>query len=93
MREKVDLYGQTLKGKEDEIKMLKDSSKEFNNNDSVKENDILRATLQQVQEQLETAMGTQESQRKVLEALNSQLAQKIQDLSNIRTELCTVLQN
>ncbi|OXA59162.1 homer protein homolog 1 isoform X2 [Folsomia candida] len=92
MREKVDFYVQTLKGKEEEIKMLKDSSKEFNNNDSVKENDILRATLQQVQEQLETVTGTQESQRKVLETLNSQLTQKIRDLTNIREELSTVLQ-
>lgn len=32
----MDFYVQTLKGKEEEIKMLKDSSKEFNNNDSVK---------------------------------------------------------
>lgn len=56
------------------------------------ENDILRATLQQVQEQLETVTGTQESQRKVLETLNSQLTQKIRDLTNIREELSTVLQ-
>ncbi len=52
----------------------------------------MRATLQQVQEQLDAAMGTQDSQKKVLDALNSQLAQKIQDLTTIRQELCTVLQ-
>lgn len=36
LREKVDFYNQALKGKEDEIRMLKESTKEFNNNDSVK---------------------------------------------------------
>jgi len=36
LRERVDLYSQTLKAKEDELKILKDSNKEFNNNDSVK---------------------------------------------------------
>ena len=35
----------------------------------LQENDILRATLQQVQEQLDTVMGTQESRKKVLETL------------------------
>jgi homer protein len=36
LRERVDCYSQALKGKEDEIRVLKDSNKEFNNNDSVK---------------------------------------------------------
>jgi homer protein len=36
LRERVDFYGQTLKSKEEEIKVLKESSKEFNNNDSMK---------------------------------------------------------
>ncbi|CAL8091165.1 unnamed protein product [Orchesella dallaii] len=93
LREKVEYYTQALKAKEEEIRVLKESTKEFNNNDSVKENDILRATLRQVQDQLEAAMGTQESQKKVLEALNNQLAEKIDELAGIHRELNTVLQN
>jgi len=36
LREKVEYYTQALKGKEEEIRVLKESTKEFNNNDSVK---------------------------------------------------------
>lgn len=36
LREKVEYYNQALKGKEEEIRVLKESTKEFNNNDSVK---------------------------------------------------------
>lgn len=59
----------------------------------LKENDILRATLRQVQDQLDAALGTQESQKKVLEALNNQLAEKIDELAGIHRELNTVLNN
>lgn len=51
------------------------------------------AITKQVQDQLEAALGTQESQKKVLEALNNQLAEKIDELAGIHRELNTVLQN
>ena len=49
-------------------------------------------TLHQVQAQLEAALGAQESQKRVLEALNSQLAEKVQDLAGIHREINTALQ-
>jgi homer protein len=55
--------------------------------------DNLRTTLQQVQAQLEAALGAQDSQRRVLEALNAQLAEKIQELANIHGEINTALQS
>lgn len=51
----------------------------------------MRTTLQQVQAQLETALGAQDSQRRVLEALNTQLADKIQELAGIHGEINTAL--
>lgn len=53
----------------------------------------LRVTLHQVQAQLDAALGAQDSQRRVLEALNTQLAEKIQDLASIHSEINTALQS
>ena len=36
LREKVDGYSQTLKAKDDELKLIKESAKEFNNNEHIK---------------------------------------------------------
>ncbi|ODN03652.1 Polyamine-modulated factor 1-binding protein 1 [Orchesella cincta] len=53
----------------------------------------IRVTLHQVQAQLDAALGAQDSQRRVLEALNAQLAEKIQDLASIHSEINTALQS
>lgn len=55
------------------------------------ENAQLQATLQASQAQLETSLLAQESQRRVLETLNSQLAARVQELAAIHREISTAL--
>ena len=44
------------------------------------------------QAQLETALSAQESQKRVLETLNAQLATRLQELAGIHREIATALQ-
>ncbi|CAG7835135.1 unnamed protein product [Allacma fusca] len=88
MRDKVDMCQQQLKSKDEEIRTLKEKG---SSGDGSKESE-LRVTLHQVQAQLEAALGAQDSQKRVLEALNLQLAEKIQDLAGIHKEVNTALQ-
>jgi len=52
----------------------------------------VRGELASADAQLEAALGAQDSQRRVLEALNSQLADKIQELLAIHREVNVALQ-
>ncbi|CAL8094275.1 unnamed protein product [Orchesella dallaii] len=90
MREKVEFYAQQLKTKDEEIKVLKEKC---GSGDSKQDGENIRVTLHQVQAQLDAALGAQDSQRRVLEALNAQLAEKIQDLASIHSEINTALQS
>ncbi|XP_071446709.1 homer protein homolog 2 [Hetaerina americana] len=65
---------------EDRIKNLQDSNAQ------------LTSALAACQEQLETALAAQESQRRVLDTVNAQLAQRVQELANIHREIATALQ-
>lgn len=56
------------------------------------ENAELQAAVSLAQTQLETAMSAQESQRRVLDTLNSQLAEHVQGLAGIHREVATALQ-
>ncbi|XP_046398027.1 homer protein homolog 2 [Ischnura elegans] len=65
---------------EDRIKSLQDANAQ------------LTSALAACQEQLETALAAQESQRRVLDTVNAQLAQRVQELANIHREIATALQ-
>lgn len=56
------------------------------------ENAELQAAASDAQEQLEAAMAAQESQRRVLDTLNEQLAKHVQGLAGIHREVATALQ-
>ncbi|PSN43156.1 Homer protein 1 [Blattella germanica] len=56
------------------------------------ENAELQAAVSLAQAQLETAISAQESQKRVLETLNVQLAARLQELAGIHREIATALQ-
>jgi len=56
------------------------------------ENAELQAAVSLAQAQLETALSAQESQKRVLETLNAQLAARLQELAGIHREIATALQ-
>jgi len=55
------------------------------------ENITLQMALQNTQAQLETALMAQDSQRRVLDTLNAQLAARLQELAGIHREIATAL--
>lgn len=57
------------------------------------ENAELQAGVSLAQAQLETALEAHESQRRVIDTLNSQLALRIQELAAIHREVATALQS
>lgn len=57
------------------------------------ENAELQAGVSLAQAQLETALEAHESQRRVMETLNSQFALRIQELATIHREISTALQS
>lgn len=56
------------------------------------ENAELQAGLSLAQAQLETALAAQESQRRVLDTLNAQLAAQLSEMAGIHREIATALQ-
>jgi len=56
------------------------------------DNAELQAAMSLAQTQLETALAAHDSQRRVIETLNAQLASNLRDLSNIHHEINTALQ-
>lgn len=56
------------------------------------ENAELQAAVSLAQAQLETALAAQESQRRVLDTLNAQLAARVTELAGIHREVATALQ-
>lgn len=56
------------------------------------ENAELQAGVSLAQAQLETALEAHESQRRVMDTLNTQLAVRIQELAGIHREIATALQ-
>lgn len=58
----------------------------------MQENAELQAAISMTQTQLDTALLAQESQRRVMDTLNTQLAHCIQELVGIHREMSTALQ-
>ena len=58
----------------------------------MQENAELQAGISLAQTQLETALAAQETQRRVIDTLNAQLAARIQELVGINKEITMALQ-
>lgn len=58
----------------------------------IQENAELQAGISLAQTQLETALAAQETQRRVIDTLNAQLAARIQELAGIHKEIAMALQ-
>lgn len=58
----------------------------------MQENAELQAGISLAQTQLETALAAQETQRRVIDTLNAQLAARIQELAGIHKEIAMALQ-
>ncbi|KAF4524959.1 hypothetical protein B566_EDAN014476, partial [Ephemera danica] len=99
LRTRVEALDLELQGKNEEVRRLNklgpDSGSSKSSDERVKvlqeENNQLQAALQAAQAQLETALMAQESQRRVLDTLNAQLAARLQELAGIHREINTAL--
>lgn len=93
LRLRVETLEVELKTKDDELKRLniKQPSEERCKILS-QENAELQAGVSLAQAQLETALEAHESQRRVMDTLNNQLALRIQELAGIHREIATALQ-
>ncbi|XP_063225152.1 homer protein homolog 2-like isoform X2 [Bacillus rossius redtenbacheri] len=98
LRSRVEALELEVKGKDEEIRRLgklqagpqEDREERFKN--LQQENAELQAGVSLAQAQLETALSAQESQRRVLDTLNAQLAARVQELAAIHREIATALQ-
>ncbi|KAK6643572.1 hypothetical protein RUM43_005082 [Polyplax serrata] len=95
LRQRVEQLELELKAKDEEIKTL--SSKGGSGQDEkckvlLQENAELQSAVGLAQAQLETALAAQESQRRVLDTLNAQLAARVAELAGIHREVATALQ-
>ncbi|KDR16581.1 homer protein homolog 2 isoform X2 [Zootermopsis nevadensis] len=105
LRSRVESLEQELKTKDEEIKRLckqqslpadqqslQGRSQDERCKNLQQENTELQAAVSLAQAQLETALSAQESQKRVLETLNAQLAARLQELAGIHREIATALQ-
>ncbi|XP_069683278.1 homer protein homolog 2 isoform X2 [Periplaneta americana] len=105
LRSRVESLEQELKTKDEEMKRLckqqalpsdqqqmQGRSQDERCKNLQQENAELQAAVSLAQAQLETALSAQESQKRVLETLNAQLAARLQELAGIHREIATALQ-
>lgn len=101
LRLRIETLEGELATKDDEIKrlnMLKQQQQQSTapHEEKIKslqqDNAELQAAMSLAQAQLETALAAQDSQRRVIETLNNQLAGRIQELTMIHQEITTALQ-
>ncbi|KAF6216554.1 hypothetical protein GE061_000897 [Apolygus lucorum] len=94
LRLRVETLEVELKSKEDELKRAMNSKQPSEERCKAlqQENAELQAGVSLAQAQLETALAAHESQRRVMETLNSQLLLRIQELAGIHREVATALQ-
>ncbi|XP_049831253.1 homer protein homolog 2 isoform X9 [Schistocerca gregaria] len=101
LRQRVETLEHELKVKDDEVKRLgkqqaapdqQSRSQDERIKNLQQENAELQAAVSLAQAQLETALAAQESQRRVLDTLNAQLAAQLAELAGIHREIATALQ-
>lgn len=94
LRLRVETLEVELKNKDEELKRLSINKQPHEDRCKIlqQENAELQAGVSLAQAQLETALEAHESQRRVMETLNNQLALRIQELAGIHREIATALQ-
>ncbi|XP_075217009.1 homer protein [Lycorma delicatula] len=93
LRLRVETLEIELKNKDEELKRLSvKQPHEERCKILQQENAELQAGVSLAQAQLETALEAHESQRRVMDTLNTQLAVRIQELAGIHREIATALQ-
>uniref|UniRef100_A0A0A9Z533 WH1 domain-containing protein n=1 Tax=Lygus hesperus TaxID=30085 RepID=A0A0A9Z533_LYGHE len=94
LRLRVETLEVELKSKDDELKRAMNSKQPSEERCKAlqQENAELQASISLAQAQLDTAMAAQESQKRVMDTLNSQLLLRIQELAAIHREVATALQ-
>lgn len=93
LRLRVETLEVELKNKDEELKRLSiKQPHEERCKILQQENAELQAGVSLAQAQLETALEAHESQRRVMDTLNTQLAVRIQELAGIHREIATALQ-
>ncbi|XP_065343925.1 homer protein homolog 2 isoform X2 [Cloeon dipterum] len=99
LRTRVEALDLELQGKNEEVRRLNKQQgpdpHSGKSDDRIKalqeENATLQLALQNSQAQLEAALMAQESQRRVLDTLNRQLATRLQELAGIHGEIATAI--
>uniref|UniRef100_A0A1B6DJ64 WH1 domain-containing protein n=1 Tax=Clastoptera arizonana TaxID=38151 RepID=A0A1B6DJ64_9HEMI len=94
LRSRVEQLEAELKTKDEELKRLSTNKQPHEERCKIlqQENAELQAGVSLAQAQLETALEAHESQRRVMDTLNTQLAVRIQELAGIHREIATALQ-
>ncbi|KAL0278255.1 UNVERIFIED_CONTAM: hypothetical protein PYX00_000122 [Menopon gallinae] len=95
LRQRVEQLELELKTKDEELKRLSKAGTSGHDErckNLSQENAELQAAVSLAQAQLETALAAQESQRRVLDTLNAQLAARVAELAGIHREVATALQ-
>ncbi|XP_034245591.1 homer protein homolog 2 [Thrips palmi] len=101
LRLRIETLEGELTNKDEEIKRLNMLKQQQQQNAAPAEERIkslqqdnaeLQAAMSLAQAQLETALAAQDSQRRVIDTLNNQLAGRIQELTMIHREMTTALQ-
>uniref|UniRef100_A0A023F4X3 Putative paramyosin n=1 Tax=Triatoma infestans TaxID=30076 RepID=A0A023F4X3_TRIIF len=94
LRLRVETLEVELKSKEEDLKRASAGKQpaEDRCKSLQQENAELQAGVSLAQAQLETALAAHDSQRRVMETLNAQLAVRIQELAGIHREIATALQ-
>ncbi|KAG8254441.1 Homer protein 2 [Homalodisca vitripennis] len=95
LRLRVEQLEVELKNKDEELKRLSVNKQPHEERCKIlqQENAELQAGVSLAQAQLETALEAHESQRRVMDTLNSQFALRIQELAGIHREIATALQS
>ncbi|XKL64298.1 hypothetical protein PGB90_004384 [Kerria lacca] len=94
LRLRVETLEIELKTKDEDIKRLSNTKTPLEDRCKLllQENAELQAGISLAQTQLETALAAQETQRRVIDTLNAQLAARIQELVGIHKEIAMALQ-
>lgn len=94
LRLRVETLEIELKTKDEDIKKLTGPKTPHEERCKIlmQENAELQAGISLAQTQLETALAAQETQRRVIDTLNAQLAARIQELVGIHKEITMALQ-
>lgn len=92
MRIRLEQVELELEAKNNECKQLSSFYKSSDFQSLQKDHQELEKTITLAQSELDVALGTHESQKRIMLTLNAQLASRIHELATIHDEITTALQ-